>query len=156
VADTELRLPRFDHLERTATESVNVTLGSFPLGIFSRFVKDPEHPELPALVRGLKSVQVRSFEFPMENMYSQADIQLVRDQLSAPGWSALAQVRQRRGEADAEDVDVFVAMEDDKIKGLAVIASGPRRFTIVNVVGTIDPATLAQIDDRFGLPASPL
>ena len=33
---------------------------------------------------------------------------------------------------------MYICLEDDKIKGLAVIASEPREFTIVNVIGTID------------------
>jgi hypothetical protein len=156
AAGPEIDIPRFDHLERVATESVNITIGRLPLALASRFVKDEKHPELPELLRGLRSVHVRSFEFPMENMYSQSDIEDVRRQLSGPGWLPVAQIRERHGDAHAEDVDVFVAMEEDTIQGLAVIASGPRQFTIVNVVGKLDPEMLAQIEDRFGLPSSGL
>jgi hypothetical protein len=157
AAGPQITMPRFDHLEKVATDSVNITIGRLPLAIASRFVRDEEHPELPVLLRGLRSVHVRSFEFPMENMYSQADIEFVRDQLSGPGWTPLAQIRQRRrDDAKVEDVDVFVAMEEDKIEGLIVIASSPRAFTIVNVDGTLDPAMLAELEDRFGLPASGL
>jgi len=91
------------------------------------------------------------FEFDADNMYSESDIDDVRHQLSSPGWNALAQIRQRR--SGKEDVDVFVSMDRDKVNGVAIIASGPRRFTIVNIVGSIDPAKLAKLEDRFGLPS---
>lgn len=35
AADPELKLPSFEHLVRIATNSVNVTLGEWPLGIAS-------------------------------------------------------------------------------------------------------------------------
>ena len=44
----------------------------------------------------------------------------------------------------SEDVDVYVCIEDDKVQGLAVIASEPREFTIVNIVGSIDIDKIAQ------------
>jgi hypothetical protein len=78
-----------------------------------------------------------------------ADIDSVRKQLKAPGWSALVQVHRR----DNEDVDVYVCLEDDKVKGLAVIASEPREFTIVNIVGSIDLDKISQLEGEFGIPS---
>ena len=43
------------------------------------------------------------------------------------------------------NVDVFVLIDGDKAQGLAIIASEPREFTIVNIVGNID---LEQLRDR--------
>ena len=51
-----------------------------------------------------------------------------------------------------EDVDVYVNMDGDKILGLAVIASEPRDFTIVNIVGNIDIDKLAKLEGQFGIP----
>jgi len=39
------------------------------------------------------------------------------------------------------------------VNGLAIIASGPRELTIVNIVGSVDPAKLAKLGNRLGLPA---
>jgi hypothetical protein len=66
-----------------------------------------------------------------------------------PGWSALAQVHRRESQ---EHVDVFLNMAEGRILGLAVIASEPRSFTIVNVVGNIDIDKLAKIEGQFGIP----
>ena len=73
----------------------------------------------------------------------------MRKQLSGPGWSALVQVHRRD---PREDVDVYVNMEDDKVKGLAVIASEPREFTIVNIVGSIDVDKIGRLEGQFGIP----
>ena len=156
AANPQLRLPAFDHLQRTATESVNITLGPAPLALAAWVMKNEKGENAAAreLLRGLRTIAVRSYEFPEDNMYSQADIDAVRDQLSAPGWTALARVRQRH--EDAEDVDIYVSMDNDKVTGLAIVAMSPRKFTIVNVVGSIDPSLLASLEDRLGLPALPM
>ena len=99
-----------------------------------------------ALLQDIKSVRVRNFTFDTDDAYSQADIDSVRKQLQGPGWSALATVHRRE---PREDVDVYVCLEDDKIKGLAVIASEPREFTIVNIVGSIDLDKIAQLEGRI-------
>jgi hypothetical protein len=101
------------------------------------------------LLSDIKSVRVRNFTFGSDGAYSTADIDSVRRQLSSPGWSPLAQVRKREPQ---EDVDVYVCAEDDKILGLAVIASDARSFTIVNIIGGIDIEKLARLEGKFGIP----
>jgi hypothetical protein len=153
AADPRLKLPRFDHLQRSATQSVNVTIGDGLLKLASMALKhdnDPEGRQAVAIIEGLKAIYVRSYEFPEDNMYSKEDVESVRAQLVQPGWTPLAQIRQRHD--DVEDVDVYVSTENDKINGLAIVATCPRKFTIVNIVGSIDVAKLAAIEDRFGLP----
>ena len=54
--------------------------------------------------------------------------------------------------APQEDVDVYVNMEGDQVKGLAVIASEPREFTIVNIVGSIDVDKIGRLEGQFGIP----
>jgi hypothetical protein len=103
-----------------------------------------------ALLQDIKSVRVRNFTFDSDNAYSKADIDSVRKQLQAPGWSALVQVHRRESN---EDVDVYVCLEDDKVKGLAVIASEPREFTIVNIVGSIDLDKISMLEGEFGIPS---
>jgi 1-deoxy-D-xylulose 5-phosphate reductoisomerase len=52
-----------------------------------------------------------------------------------------------------EDVDVYVCMEDSgKTCGLAVIATQPREFTVVSIVGSIDIDKLAELEGEFGIP----
>ena len=145
-----LDLPDFSHLERKARESVNVNLDGFLMRI-AKAVASNEHgdDEGLKLLQDIKSVQVKSFEFDADNEYSKSDVDAIRKQLASPGWSAIAQVRKRENQ---EDVDVFICTEGEKILGLAVIASGLRTLTIVNVIGSIDIDKLARLEGQFGIP----
>jgi len=149
----ELKIPAFDDLQPKAVESVNVTIDSLILGLMGHFMDDSssENAQLKQTLAGLKSVQVRSYRFNSDFAYSQADIDLVRAQLSAPGWSRLVQVRDTNKK---EDVDVYLAMDKHIITGVAIITSDPRKFTIVNVVGKVDVAQIAQLQKTFAA-ASP-
>ena len=56
-----------------------------------------------------------------------------------------------RSRKENTDVDVYMLIENGRAQGLAVIASEPREFTIVNIVGNID---LEQLHDlqKLGVP----
>jgi hypothetical protein len=152
AADPELKIPDFSHLREIATDSVDVTLDGFLLRIASKFAEADSSPEAQAgasLLRGLKSVRVRNFTFDSDDAYSRADVESVRKQLTGPDWSALVQVRKREAK---ENVDVYICMEGDKATGLAVIASEPREFTIVNIIGSIDVDKIGQLQGQFGIP----
>jgi len=153
----ELKLPSFPDLKERATESVNVTLGSLPLQFAGWLMSDddPDSAGVKKTLQGLKSVQIRSFQFSADYSYPQAEIDQLRAQLSAPGWSQLAQVRKRGDEAgrNRETVDIYVAVEDKKVKGLVIIACQPREFTVVNIIGTIDPEQIAGLRKAFVHPA---
>lgn len=150
AVEPELNIPNFSHLRLKATDSVDVTLDGFLMRIAKKFAAaDESHDEGLELLQDIKSVRVRNFTFDSDNAYSKSDIDSVRKQLREPGWSALVQVRRREAR---EDVDVYVCLEDDKVKGLAVIASEPREFTIVNIVGSIDLDKISQLEGQFGIP----
>lgn len=40
----------------------------------------------------------------------------------------------------------------DRTEGVAIIAAEPKQLTIVNIVGPIDLAKLAQLQGQFGVP----
>ncbi len=147
----QLDLPAFAGLKQKATRCVDITIGSTALGLVSGLMSsdDPESAEAKKALAGLKSVQVRVYQFAADFVYSKRDIDQVRSQLSAPGWSQLVHARDT---AKEQDVDVYVALDGNIIKGLAIIASQPREFAIVNVVGTIDPQQFARIQKKLGLP----
>ena len=152
-AGPELRIPDFSHLRHKASESTDITLDGFLMRIAKKFAAshaaDEAHDEAISLLQGIKSVRVRNFTFDTDDAYSKADIDSVRKQLQGPGWSALATVRRRE---PREDVDVYICLDGEKIKGLAVIASEPREFTIVNIVGSIDVDKISQLEGQFGIP----
>jgi hypothetical protein len=146
-----LRLPEFSTLAEKASESVNVTLDSTLLGMACRFLNssDPEQADAKKFCTALKGVFVRSYKFDEDFAYPKADIEGVRRQLAAPGWSRIVEAKSRK---EHTHVDVFVLIDDDKAMGLAIIASEPREFTIVNIVGAIDLEDLHDLEGKFGVP----
>ena len=97
----------------------------------------------------LRGIFVRHFTFDSDYAYPKADIDRVRRQLSAPGWSRIVEARSKK---ENTDVDVFVLIEGDKAQGLSIIASQPREFTIVNIVGNIDLEDLHELEGQFQIP----
>ena len=98
---------------------------------------------------GIKGIYVRSYKFDADFAYPKTDVDMVRKQLSAPGWQRLVEVRSRK---EQQNVDIYILVEQEKANGLAIIASQPREFTIVNIVGSIDMRKLHQIEGQFGIP----
>lgn len=147
----QLQLPSFASLQQKATESVDVTIGSLALGIVGRLMDDGDQDsaQMKQLIQGLKSVQVRNYQFASDFAYSKADIDAVRSQLSGPAWTELAQVHDQKKN---EDVGVYVALDHHKVTGFAVVASEPREFTIINIVGAVDLEKIAALQKQLGLP----
>lgn len=146
-----LKLPDFDALTDKAAESVTITLDPSLLGLATRFL-DPTKPEDAAakdVIRGISGIYVRSFKFDGDFEYPLADIESVRKQLKAPGWQRLVQAQSRR---EQTKVDVYLSVDGGKANGLAVIASEPREFTIVNIVGSVDLDKLHKLEGQFGIP----
>lgn len=147
----QLRLPEFASLANKASETVNVTLDSALLGIAGRFLdgNDPADAIAKKLVASLTGIYVRSFQFDSDFAYPKADVEGVRRQLAAPGWTRMVEARSKK---ENTDVDIYMLIENGKAMGLAIIASEPREFTIVNIVGSIDLQQLHNLEGNFGIP----
>jgi hypothetical protein len=147
------RLP-FAGLEKiaaAASETVDVSLDTGLLALAARFMDDTgdeDQVNVKGMLSGLKGVYVRSYEFGVDGAYSQADVDAIRRQLAAPGWSRMAGVRSSK---DRADVDVYLWLDGATIGGLGILATEPRRFTVVNIVGAIDLDQLRRLEG-FGLP----
>jgi len=151
VLKGQLNIPEFASLADKASETVNVTLDSQLLGLGCRFLdtKDPEQADVKKLCTGLSGIYVRSYTFDSDFAYPKADVEGVRRQLSGPGWSRIVEARSRK---ENTNVDVFVLIDGGKARGLGIIASEPREFTIVNIVGNIDLEQLHSLEGKFSIP----
>jgi hypothetical protein len=146
-----LVLPEFSALAQKATESVTITLDPALLAMAGRFLdgNNPQDAAAKEVIKGLQGIYVRSYTFDQDSAYRQADIDAVRNQLSAPGWNRLVETRSRKTHAN---VDIYIMVENNQAIGLAVIASEPRQFTIVNIVGAIDLDKLHKLEGQLGVP----
>jgi hypothetical protein len=147
--DARLKLPEFKSLAGKATESVNISLSPWLLHMAGSFIgdKDEDSAATKHLLAGIKSIEIRSYQFASENVYSAADIDSVRSQMA--GWSQIMQVHERE---KSEDVDMYVLIENNVTKGFTLIASEPREFTIINIVGSINVEDLPKLQSRLHLP----
>jgi len=92
AADPELKLPDFTSLRKNAVDFTDITIDGMLLRIMKKFAADDDE-EAAQILTDIKSVRVRAFEFDSDDAYSPADVDTVRKQLSAPGWSAVVQQR---------------------------------------------------------------
>jgi len=146
-----LVLPEFSALAQKATESVTITLDPALLAMAGRFLdgNNPQDAAAKEVIKGLQGIYVRSYTFDQDSAYRQSDIDAVRNQLSAPGWNRLVETRSRKTHAN---VDIYIMVENNQAIGLALIASEPRQFTIVNIIGAIDLDKLHKLEGQFGVP----
>lgn len=150
-----LKLPSFDALANRATQSVSITLDAALLGVAARFLdsSEPQDAQVQQVIAGLKGIYVRSFTFDRDFAYPSTDVDMVRKQLAAPGWQQLVSVHSSNKEES--NVDIYISVEHGKANGLAIIASRPREFTIVNIVGSIDLEKLHRMEGKLGIPKLP-
>ena len=151
ASPAQLVLPEFPELASKASESVNISLDPSLLTLASGFLdsSDPKDAATKDLIGGLKGIYVRSYTFDQDFAYPLAQVDQVRKQLAAPAWQRLVEVNSTR---DHTHVDIYVAVDRGVANGLAIIASEPREFTIVNIVGAIDLAKLHRLEGKFGIP----
>ena len=146
-----LALPDFSALSKKASESVTITLDPNLLSLAARFLdsNDPEEAQTIEVIKGLQGIYIRSFTFDADDAYRASDIDSIRSQLSTPGWNRLVETRSRKTHAN---VDIYIMLDKNQAIGLAVIASEPRQFTIVNIVGAIDLDKLHKLEGQLGVP----
>lgn len=153
LAAQEIKFPEsFQRLAARATNTVDVNLDASLLQLGGQFLsaKDPDQAKVKELVKNLKGVYVRVYEFAQEGAYSEADLDEIRSQLKqAPGWTRIAAVRESKGR---EIVEVYLKKEGDRIGGLTVIAAEPKELTIAHILGPMDPEKLGQLGGFMGVP----
>ena len=150
--DMRLQLGSLDKFEARATESVDVTLDGKLLELARVFLnaKKPKEAAIKEVVAGLKGVYVKVFEFDKEGEYTASDLDTIRTQLRAPAWARMVGVKSKK---DGENVEVYMTITGAQIGGIAVIATEPKRLTVVNIVGTIDLDKLVKLSGHFGIPS---
>jgi hypothetical protein len=143
-----LELPSFKHLQDKSINSVNITIDSWPMRLASSLIEQGD-PELKQVLGKLDQIRVVSYEFDSDNVYSRSDVERVREQLSGPNWSPLVQVRSAK---ENTTVDICISREGGKVSGFALVAAEPRKLTILNIAGSVDPADIEKLQGRLGIP----
>lgn len=137
----------FPGLSDRAEEVVDVTLDANMLRLASKFFSKGEEREIGEMVAGLEGIFVRSYSFAKEGEYDRNLVDKVKSQLGS-NWQPLVTVRSKT----KENVNIYADMRGDRILGLVIIASEPKEFTVVNIVGPVDIEKLSRLEGQFGIP----
>lgn len=152
LAAQEIKMPvSLDKLAAKASEVVDVSLDGALLQLASRFLsdRDPDESRVKHLVTGLKGVYVKSFEFEDRDQYKDSDVEELRTQLKAPGWSRIISAHSKR---NGDNSDIYLKTDAGQISGLAIIVAEPRELTVISIIGPIHPEDIRDLGGHWGIP----
>ncbi len=143
-------LETLNWLSPKAVETIDVTIDSSLLQLAAKFIsrREPEAAALRELVAGLKGIYIKSFEFGRAGEYTDADLDAIRSQLTAPGWARVVGVRSRRN----DNVEVYTLLDGGNIAGVTMLIFEPRELMVINIVGPIDPEKINLLEGHWGIP----
>jgi hypothetical protein len=150
--NARLELKNLEKLSSKASEVNDITLDGAMLDLARKFMAaahDPDAAQVGEILKDLKGIYVKNFEFDAPNQYSQADVDAIRAQLTAPGWQRIVESRSLKAK---EHNEIYIMKEKDLITGLAILVAEPTELTVVNIVGPIDINKLAALEGHFGIP----
>jgi hypothetical protein len=151
--DARLHLDSLEKLSKKAASVNQVNLDGDMLQLASTFMgasNDPDAKQVKEIIKGLKGIYIKNFEFNEPNQYSSADVEEIRRQLAAPGWSKVVENREK---STGETNEIYLMKEENKIEGVVIVVAEPKELTVVNIVGRIDLDKLGALEGKFGIPA---
>ncbi|HEY9127739.1 MAG TPA: DUF4252 domain-containing protein [Acidobacteriaceae bacterium] len=136
-------------LAERATHVTEVTLDKNMLAFASKFMDKDGDDEGKQMIRNLKGVYVREYEFDKENSYTQADVDGLRKYFEGSDWSPMVHERTK---GQAAGTDVYVKLADGAMQGLFVLDAEPKELSLVLILGPIDPNQISKLGGSFGIP----
>jgi hypothetical protein len=82
------------------------------------------------------------------------DVNAIRKQLSAPGWTRIVANEEKGRNGDFELQEVWLYNPGGKLGGIFIINAESNELQVVNVVGPIDLSKLAALGGIFGIPGN--
>jgi hypothetical protein len=152
AAAGRLRLESLEKLAPKASETVNIEIDGILIKFAGSLLSDEDADEraVRELIQGLRGVYVRSYEFKADGQFTEADVAPVREQLRAPGWSRVMDVKSKG--LDFGDAEVYLATAAGRVEGFALLSVKPREVTVVNIVGPLDLDKIRRLGDNLDLP----
>ena len=148
--DPRIQMGSLDHLAAKASQTVDVNIDERLMRAAARLLSDKNEDErdVKQLVANLKGIYVKSFEFETDGQFAAADVETIRTQLRAPGWTRLVNVTSKKEGV----LEVYLLFNAEQIGGLAVLHTDDRELTVVNIVGPVDLDKLAKLEGQLGVP----
>ncbi|HKD82103.1 MAG TPA: DUF4252 domain-containing protein [Candidatus Angelobacter sp.] len=148
--DAKLQLDNLNKLSDKAARVTDVTLdGSllqFAIGLIEKTDDgDEDIAQLKSIVKNLKGIYVKSFEFDEASQYSKADVESVRSQITARWTKIVQSIDKRNNEHD----EIYVLKSGEHVAGVLILVAEPRELTVVNIVGDVPVEKIAALEHHF-------
>jgi Domain of unknown function (DUF4252) len=151
--DAKLQLGNLDKLSEKAARVTDVTLDgsmlAFAVNMISKLDDegDADVAQLKSIVKNLKGIYIKSFEFDEASQYSKADVEAIRAQLTSPRWSKVVQSVDKRHN---EHNEIYVLKDGDRVGGVVILVAEARELTVVNIVGNVPVDKIAAVERHLG------
>jgi len=150
--EAKLDLSHLDGLAAKASQVVDITVDQKVINLALKFLSEKrsaDEAKIKEIISGLKGVYIKSFEFEKDGEYSQSDIESIRNQLKTPAWARIVGVYSKH---PGENVEVYLGTTGDRVDGVVIIAANPKQLTVIDVVGSIDPEKIRELEGHLGFP----
>ena len=149
-----LNLSFLDRLAERASEKQEITIDKNMLQGFGGTLvpAGPKGDAAKQILSELEGVYVRSYEFDDQKAFSMDDINAIRKQLSAPGWTRIVANEEKGKGGDFELQEVWLFNPGGKLGGVFVINAEPGELQVINIVGPIDLAKIGALGGILGIP----
>src|ERR1700704_316449 len=151
--DAKLQLSNLDKLSEKAARVTDVTLdGSllqFAVNLIEKIdAEDKDVAQLQSIIKNLKGIYIKSFEFDEASQYSKADVDAIRSQLTSPRWSKIVQsVEKRRNEYD----EIYLLRNGNRVDGVVILVAEAKELTVVNLVGEVPVDKVASLERHLSI-----
>lgn len=149
--DAKLQLDYLNKLGEKAARVTDVTLDGSLLQFAVNLIEkaddegDKDVAQLKAIVKGLKGIYIKSFEFDGASQYSKADVDAVRSQIG-PRWTKIVQSIDKRHN---EHNEIYLLKNGEQVAGVVILVAEARELTVVNIVGDVPMDKIASLERHF-------
>src|SRR5580765_4693811 len=149
--DARLQLGNLDKLSEKAARVTDVTLDGSLLEFAIKIIEkaeenDEDVRQLKSIVKNLKGIYIKSFEFDEASQYSKTDVEAIRSQLTSPRWTKIVQSTDKRHN---EHDEIYLLKENDRVGGLVILVAEAKELTVVNIVGDVPVDKIAAMEEHL-------
>jgi hypothetical protein len=152
------QLPAPSPIEKTlaerATHVTEVTLDKNMLAFAAKFMDkdkddDKDDEAVKDMIRNLKGVYVREYEFDKDHSYTAEELDGLRKYFEGSDWSPMVHERTK---GVAEGTDVFLKLVNGQVQGLFVLDAEAKELSLVLILGPVDIDKISSLGGTFGIP----
>jgi hypothetical protein len=111
--------------------------------------EDKDDQEAKDMIRNLKGVYVREYEFDKDHSYTAEELEGLRKYFESTDWSPMVHERTK---GVAEGTDVYLKLVDGHIQGLFVLDAEAKELSLVLILGPVDLDKISSLGGTFGIP----